>query len=520
MILIPLALILISSLVALFILKKHKYSNTLRVPPGPKPWPIIGNLNLMGSLPHQSLHKLSQTYGPIIHLKFGSFPVVVVSSPDIAKQVLKTNDHLLAGRPRMAAGKYTTYNYSNLTWAPYGPYWRQGRKIYLNELFSSKRLASYEYIRVEERRAFTARLFSSRGCQVVLKDHLSRLTLSVISRIVLGRKYFSCDDDGDEFQEMLDELFLLNGVLNIGDWIPWMDLFDLQGYVRRMKGLKVKFDRFHEFVLDEHRIRMGRHVVGKEEDDFEKRDMVDHLLRLANDPNLDVKLNDDSVKGFLPIYLCHNGQDLIAGGTDTSATTVEWAMSELMKQPKLIEKATKELDEVVGRERWVEERDIPNLPFIDAIMKETMRKHPVAVLLAPHLALEDCTLGGYDVAKDTRVFINTWSMGRDPSVWAHPEEFMPERFLGELNMDVKGQCYELLPFGSGRRMCPGYSLGLKMISSTLANLLHGFDWKLPQGVAPEDLSMDEVYGLATPRKYPLVAIVEPRLPISLYDHHY
>ncbi|CAN1804716.1 Trimethyltridecatetraene synthase [Linum perenne] len=303
---------------------------------------------------------------------------------------------------------------------------------------------------------------------------------------------------------MLDELFLLNGVLNIGDWIPWMDLFDLQGYVRRMKGLKVKFDRFHEFVLDEHRIRMGRHVVGK--------DMVDHLLRLANDPNLDVKLNDDSVKGFL--------QDLIAGGTDTSATTVEWAMSELMKQPKLIEKATKELDEVVGRERWVEERDIPNLPFIDAIMKETMRKHPVAVLLAPHLALEDCTLGGYDVAKDTRVFINTWSMGRDPSVWAHPEEFMPERFLGELNMDVKGQCYELLPFGSGRRMCPGYSLGLKMISSTLANLLHGFDWKLPQGVAPEDLSMDEVYGLATPRKYPLVAIVEPRLPISLYDHHY
>ncbi|CAN1804725.1 Trimethyltridecatetraene synthase [Linum perenne] len=467
MILIPLALILISSLVALFILKKHKYSNTLRVPPGPKPWPIIGNLNLMGSLPHQSLHKLSQTYGPIIHLKFGSFPVVVVSSPDIAKQ---------------------------------------GRKIYLNELFSSKRLASYEYIRVEERRAFTARLFSSRGCQVVLKDHLSRLTLSVISRIVLGRKYFSCDDDGDEFQEMLDELFLLNGVLNIGDWIPWMDLFDLQGYVRRMKGLKVKFDRFHEFVLDEHRIRMGRHVVGKEEDDFEKRDMVDHLLRLANDPNLDVKLNDDSVKGFLQVLV----QLYIS----------KWAMSELMKQPKLIEKATKELDEVVGRERWVEERDIPNLPFIDAIMKETMRKHPVAVLLAPHLALEDCTLGGYDVAKDTRVFINTWSMGRDPSVWAHPEEFMPERFLGELNMDVKGQCYELLPFGSGRRMCPGYSLGLKMISSTLANLLHGFDWKLPQGVAPEDLSMDEVYGLATPRKYPLVAIVEPRLPISLYDHHY
>ncbi|CAN0900812.1 Trimethyltridecatetraene synthase [Linum grandiflorum] len=499
---IPLALVLFTILpLVVALLIQNTRRRLLRLPPGPKPWPIIGNLNLIGSLPHQSLHKLSQKYGPVLHLKFGSYPVVVVSSPDMAKQVLKTNDHLLAGRPQMAAGKYTTYNYRNITWAPYGPYWRQGRKIYLTELFSSKRLASYEYIRVEERRAFAARLFSTSGggAEVVLKDHLSRLTLSVISRIVLGRKYFR--DDGDEaivtlgeFQEMLDELFLLNGVLNIGDWIPWLAFLDLQGYVKRMKGLKVKLDRFHEFVLAEHRGKMSNK---------DEKDMVDLLLGLADDPHLDVKLDDDS--------------DLIAGGTDTSATTVEWAMSELMKQPKLIEKATAELDTVVGRDRWVEECDIPNLPFIDAIMKETMRKHPVAVLLAPHLALEDCTLGGYDVAKDTRVFINTWSMGRDPSVWADPERFDPERFLmNDNSIEVKGQSFELLPFGSGRRMCPGYSLGLKMIASSLANLLHGFNWKLGRGVTPDSLSMDEVYGLATPRKFPLVVVVEPRLPLKLY----
>ncbi|PQQ04679.1 2-methylbutanal oxime monooxygenase [Prunus yedoensis var. nudiflora] len=172
-------------------------------------------------------------------------------------------------------------------------------------------------------------------------------------------------------------------------------------------------------------------------------------------------------------------------------------MSELLKQPHLIEKATNELDRVFGRNRWVEERDLEQLPCVDAIMKETMRKHPVAVMLAPHLALEDCDVGGYDICKGTRVFINTWSMGRDPSLWDAPDEFRPERFLGKA-IDVKGQSFELLPFGSGRRMCPGYRLGLKMIRSSLANLLQGFNWKLPENMKPEDLSREEVFGLTTP----------------------
>nr|QUN00521.1 cytochrome P450 92A171 [Tripterygium wilfordii] len=478
-----------------------------KLPPGPKPWPIIGNFNLIGPLPHQSLHKLSLRYGALMQLKFGSYPVVVASSADMAKQILKTNDQIFASRPKTAAGKYTTYNFQNITWAPYGPYWRQGRKIYLCELFSSRRLESYEYIRVQERRDFTSRLLALSGKPVVLKEQLSRLTLSIISRIVLGKKYFSECEDGsaivtiEEFQEMLDELFLLNGVLNIGDWIPWLDFLDLQGYVKRMKALKIKFDRFHDHVFDEHKARKA----GVK--DFVPKDMVDLLLQLSDDPSLDVNLNYDSVKGFT--------QDLIAGGTDTSAVTVEWAMSELMKQPDLIKKATEELDRVIGRARWVEEKDMPQLPYIEAIMKETMRKHPVAVLLAPHLALEDCNIGGYDIVKGTRVFINSWSMGRDPKIWDEPEEFRPERFIGKA-IDVKGQSFELLPFGSGRRMCPGYSLGLKMIQSSLANMLHGFNWELADNMKPQDLNMDEVYGLATPRKFPLVAVLEPRLPIHLY----
>ncbi|KAH7572052.1 hypothetical protein JRO89_XS04G0194000 [Xanthoceras sorbifolium] len=447
----------VSWLAALLFLQKLTTSlrqhHPLKFPPGPRPWPIIGNLNLIGPLPHQSLQKLAQKYGPIMQLRFGSFPVVVASSAEMAKHFLKTHDHVFASRPQTAAGKHTTYNYLNITWAPYGPYWRQGRKIYLSELFSSKRLESYEYIRAEELRAFVSRLQASSGKPIMLKEHLSRVTLSIISRIVLGRKYFSESESEtensivtlEEFQEMLDELFLLNGVLNIGDWIPWLDFLDLQGYVKRMKALKKKFDRFHDHVFDEHKAKI------KGMGDFVPRDMADLLLQLADDPNLQVKLNYDSVKGFT---------------------------------------------------------------------QETMRKHPVAVLLAPHLALEDCNVAGYDIRKGTRVFINSWSIGRDPSIWDEPEEFRPERFLQEKanNIDVKGHSFELLPFGSGRRMCPGYSLGLKMISSSLANLLHGFHWKLPGDgdMKVDDISMDEVYGLATPRKYPLVAVIDPRLPLHLY----
>lgn len=357
-----------------------------------------------------------------------------------------------------------------------------------------------------------SRLYESSGSgkPVVLREHLSRATLSIMSRLVFGKNYFSESEleitsnivTLKEFQEMLEELLHLNGVLNIGDWIPWLDCLDLQGYVKRMKALKKKFDHFYHHVIGEHNKRM------QETQDFVPRDMVDLLLQSVNDEsNLDVKIDLDGVRGLIG--------DLLAGGTDTSATTVEWAMSELMKKPELITKATEELDRVIGKERWVEEKDIPQLPYIDAIIKETMRKHPVAVLLAPHLAMEDCKVAGYDIPKGARVFVNVWSIGRQQDVWDAPEEFRPERFLGQA-IDVKGQNFELLPFGSGRRMCPGMNLGLKMISSMIANLLHGFNWRLPENVHKDELNMEEIFGLTTPRKVPLVAIIEPRLPLHLY----
>lgn len=206
---------------------------------------------------------------------------------------------------------------------------------------------------------------------------------------------------------------------------------------------------------------------------------------------------------------------MIAGGTESSAVTVEWAISELLRKPEIFKKATEELDRVIGRDRWVEEKDIVNLPYIDAIAKETMRLHPVAPMLVPRFSIEDINISGYDIPKGTRVLVNVWTIGRDPNLWESPNEFIPERFIGK-DIDVKGQDFELLPFGSGRRMCPGYSLGLKVIQSSLANVLHGFTWNLPPNMKKEDLDMNEIFGLSTPKKIPLVAIIEPRLPPHVY----
>ncbi|XP_051147858.1 trimethyltridecatetraene synthase-like [Andrographis paniculata] len=491
------------TILLLYVITKYLQRRKLNLPPGPKPWPVIGNLNLIGELPHRSLHQLAEKYGPIMHLQFGSLPVVVGSSVEMARTFLKTMDVTFASRPKTAAGKYTTYNYSDITWSPYGPYWRQARKMCLMELFSVRRLESYEYIRREELNSMLKEVFVSAGKPFLLKDYLSTVSLNVISRMVLGKSAAEIDVvSTEEFKRMLDELFLLNGVINIGDLIPWISFLDLQGYVKRMKTVSKKFDKFLEHALDEHELRR------KTTENHVSKDMVDVLLDLAGDPNLEVKLERQGVKAFT--------QDLLAGGTESSAVTVEWAISELLKKPEIFEKATEELDRVIGQGRWVKERDMPNLPYVEAIAKETMRLHPVAPMLVPRMAREDCRVGGFDIQKGTQVLVNVWAIGRDPSLWEKPDEFCPERFLGK-EIDVKGQDFELLPFGSGRRMCPGYPLGLKVIQSSLANLLHGFNWRLPEKMKVQDLDMDEIFGLSTPRKIPLSAVAEPRLPFKMYD---
>ncbi|XP_042507964.1 trimethyltridecatetraene synthase-like [Macadamia integrifolia] len=485
-----------------FFFSAHLRRRRPNPPPGPKPWPIIGNLNLIGPLPHRSIHSLSQQYGPLIQIRFGPIPVVIASSVPMAKQLLKIHDQSFASRPRTTAGKHTMFNYTSMTWSSYGPFWRLLRKIYLTELFTPKRLESYEKIRIEEMGFLLKGIYSSSGKEITVKTHLWNANLSFISRIVMGKKFSDKPIVAlEEFKKMFEELFFLNGVMEIGDYFPWLGFLDLKGYVKQMKVLGKRFDGLLEEVIGEHEMR--RRSV----EDLGEKDMVDVLLRLADDPNLEVKLDRTALKGIT--------LDLLAGGTESSVVSVEWALSELLKNPETLRRATEELDRVVGRERWVKEDDIPHLQYMDAIVKETMRLHPVSPLLTPHQAQEDCEVEGYTIQAGTRVHVSTWTIGRDPMLWDAPEEFRPERFIGKA-IDVRGHDFELLPFGSGRRMCPGYVLGLKIIQSYLANIIHGFLWKLPDEMHLKDLDMDEVYGLSTPKKIPLVAIAEPRLPAHLY----
>ncbi|KAK9756003.1 hypothetical protein RND81_01G066200 [Saponaria officinalis] len=496
---------------ALILLTTRFRHRKLNPPPGPKPWPIIGNFHLIGPLPHRSLNGLSKKYGPIMMVHFGSFPTVVASSVETAKIFLKTHDLIFSDRPKTAAGKYTTYNYMDITWSQYGPYWRQARKLCLIELFSTKRLESYEYIRVEELNSMLKSIFQNNNKPILIKDYLTNLSLNVISRMVLGKKYLDENNENSnslnivspkEFKTMLDELFLLNGVFNLGDWIPCIKWLDIQGYVKRMKILGKKFDKFMEHVLDEHNDRRIN-----EKENWVAKDMVDVLLQFANDPKLEVKFERIGVKAF--------SQDLIAGGTESSAVTVEWAMAELIRKPEVITKAIEELDRVIGKERWVQESDIQHLPYIRAIAKETMRLHPVAPMLVPRMSRENVKVQGYDIPKGSVLLVNTFTIQRDPKVYENPEVFWPERFI-ENKIDVMGHDFELLPFGTGRRMCPGYSLGLKVIESSLANLIHGFNWKLPQNMKSQDVDMEELFGLSNPKRIPLTIVPEPRLPNHLY----
>lgn len=190
---------------------------------------------------------------------------------------------------------------------------------------------------------------------------------------------------------------------------------------------------------------------------------------------------------------------------DTSATAIDWTLVELIKHPQPFRKLQLELEKVVGLNRMVEESDLSHLEYLNMVIKEVFRLHPPAPLLVPHECLEDCTVDGFHIPKKSRIIVNAWSIGQNPNLWTDPQKFFPERFI-DSSIDVKGRDFNLIPFGSGRRGCPGIQLGLIVVSLVVANLIHCFDWELPNRVLPIDLNMDEEFGLTCPRAQELMVI--------------
>ncbi|CAN6338667.1 unnamed protein product [Urochloa humidicola] len=486
------------------------------LPPGPRGWPVFGSLiSLLADPlpPHRALAALASRHGaPLMHLRIGSFGVVVASSAEAARLVLKTHDLAFAGRPPTAFGEILSYGYRGIVQTPYGPYWRMARRLCAAELLSPPRVGSFELARALEMRAMTHALFvSSAGggaaAVVEVKEHLMGLTMRNILRMAVGDKWSRCygSEEGEAFRRALGEAFAVVGAVSAGEWVPWLRWLDAQGLVRRMKRVHRLFDRFLEQMLAEHeRDRRGGELVA--------RDLVDVLLqRSEEEEEQEARLTRDGVKAIIT--------DVIAGGTEPVAVTAEWAMAELLRRPEAMSAAAAELDRVVGRERWATERDLMGLPYLEAVVKETMRLHPVAPLLSPRCAREDTAVvaaggGGYDVPAGTRVLVNAWAVARDPAAWPDaPGEFRPERFLAggsAEGVDVRGAHFHLLPFGAGRRMCPAYNLGFREVAAMVASMVQGFTWRLQDGVAPEDVAMEEFFELN------VRAVVEPRLPAHLY----
>eukprot|EP01018_Ginkgo_biloba_P005300 Gb_04398 [translate_table: standard] len=474
-----------------------KINGRVGLPPGPTPWPIIGNLHMLGKLPHRTLRDLANKYGPIMYLQLGSFPAVVASSPHMAKEFLKTHDAIFGSRPPTFAGKYTAYNYSDLSFSPYGAYWRRIRKLCTLQLLTAKRIESFRPIREQEVSLTIDSIWaeSENGAKFVnVSKRLYSLTAHIVCRMVTGRKY---SDDylgpGKGFKQMILELFTVSGAFNIGEYIPYIEWLDLQGIKRRMKKVHKIFDAFAEKVIDEHVERMKLNW----QKDYSK-DFVDVLLEMSESPHTEIRRAN--IKAI--IY------DMLVAGIETTATTLEWALSELLRNPHVMKKAQKELESVVGMNRRIKESDLSDLIYLQCVVKETLRLYPPAGLMLPHQSTEGCTVGGYHIPGKTRLMVNVWAIGRDPAVWEDPLAFRPERFIGR-DIDVQGQNFELIPFGSGRRGCPGLSLGFGMVEFALAQILHFFDWSVEGD--PAELNMSEVFGLTMPRKFELYALPVSRL---------
>ncbi|XP_076960251.1 cytochrome P450 81Q32-like [Bidens hawaiensis] len=477
-----LSLVSLISLILVMKLSMPKKRNNL--PPSPPSLPIIGHLHLIKGHVHRVLQHLSSKYGPIMALRFGSRPILVITSPSAVKECFTKNDIVLANRPLLLSGKYFDYDHMGLGSVPYGRLWRDTRRVMNVELFSTTRLKTYIDFRHDEVKLIIKQLFQdcSQGfTRVEMISRIEGLPFNIILKMVGGTKV--SDLKGvSEFKEVIRDVFEASGATNAGDFIPLFKWIDFKGLEKRLLKLWNKSDRFLQNLIE---------VCSNVEKGKEKT-FVEAILSLQeSEPEY---YTDDVIKG--------NIMALLLAGTDTSSVTIEWAMSLLLNHPKVLEKARAEVDEHTGQDRLVQETDLPYLPYIQCIVNETLRLFPAAPLLVPHESSEDCTIGGFDVARGTILLVNAFAIHRDPKVWDDPLSFKPERFE---KMGKEG--YMFIPFGMGRRQCPGSSLANKVVGLALASFIQCFEW---ERVGEELVELSEGKGLTMPKDEPLVAMCKAR----------
>nr|GMC91321.1 cytochrome P450 CYP736A12-like [Ipomoea batatas]GME09954.1 cytochrome P450 CYP736A12-like [Ipomoea batatas] len=471
-----------------------------RLPPGPRRLPILGHLHLVGKTPHQDLQKLAKIHGPIMHLRLGFVDNIIVSSPQAAELFLKTHDLNFASRPPSEAAKYMGYGQKDMVFGEYGPFWRNMRKLCTLELLSNAKINSFQSMRREELCLLieSFKQAAMKGEAVDLSAKVSSMGADMSCRMVFGRKYEDKDIGEKGFKAVIQESVHLTGLPNLGDYFPYLGKLDIQGLTKRMKAVAKLFDQFFERIIDEHELAQ------KGGNTQTTKDFVDIMLEIRRSGEALFEFTREHVKSMMV--------DLLVTSMDTSSTAIDWTMSELLRHPEIMKKVKKEIEGQVGLDRMVEEEDLEHFEYLDLVIKESLRLHPVVPLLIPHAAIEDCVVDGFHIPKKSRIIVNAWAIGRDPNVWTDPEKFLPERFKGS-KVDYRGKHFEYLPFGSGRRSCPGMQLGITTVRLVVAQLIHCFDWNLPNETLPEDLDMTEHFGVVISRAKNLMAIPKYQLRV-------
>ncbi|GAB4859024.1 hypothetical protein Ancab_010492 [Ancistrocladus abbreviatus] len=440
-----------------------------RAIPGPSGFPLLGLVfAFVGSRTHRVLAKLSQTFDskPLMAFSIGLTRFIISSEPNTAKDIL--NSSAFADRP-IKESAYGLLFHRAMGFAPFGEYWRNLRRIAATHLFSPKRLASFGEFRkaiglnmVEEIKGLMGRNGEVEVRKVLHFGSLNNVMMSVFgNRYEFGKR----DEEGEELERLVSEGYELLGLFNWSDHFPLLGWFDLQGVRKRCKKLVERVNVFVGKIVEEHKIKRSQNHVGVNDgEDDSSKDFVDVLLDMEGEN----RLNDPDMIAVL--------WEMIFRGTDTVAILLEWVLARMVIHPEIQAKAQAEIDTVVGTNKQVSDSDLPNLPYLLAIVKETLRVHPPGPLLSwSRLAIHDAHIGPHFIPAGTTAMVNMWAITHDEKVWANPNEFNPERFMEE-DVPIMGSDLRLAPFGSGRRVCPGKTMGLVTVQLWLAQMLQNFKW--------------------------------------------
>ncbi|CAL5059883.1 unnamed protein product [Urochloa decumbens] len=487
-------------------LTKKRGNDGLRLPPGPWQLPVIGSLHhllLRGTLAHRAMAGIARRLddAPLIYLRLGEIPVVVASSRDAAREFLKTRDANFANRPWSSTVRTMMVDGQGLLFARHGALWRQMRKITILELLSARRVQSFRRVREEEVSrlvdAVAAAAAAPGEAAVNVSERVAVLITDSVMRVMIGDRF----ERREEFLEGLDEAIKITSGFNLSDLFPSSRLARLVGgTARRATANHRKNFELMDYAIKQHE---QRRAAAAADGTGEEEDLVDVLLRVQKEGGLEVPLTMGIIKAVI--------LDLFGAGSETSANTIQWAMSELMRNPRVMHKAQAELRDNLCGKPTVTEDDLADLKYLKLIIRETLRLHPSVPLLLPRECQESCKVMGYDIPKGTTVFVNVWAISRDHKYWDDAEIFKPERFES-VAVDFKGTDFEFTPFGAGRRICPGMTFAQASMDLALAALLYHFDWKLPAGLLPGELNMEEVMGITVRRKHDLYLRPVVRVP--------